>query len=201
MVGKRLQYPGAPSALGLAIAKTMIEADGGDFTEDAITSVDNGFFHTDALVADKADLATLVFYNFEVIEAPQARLRCPVFFALKDWGIPDFCQLILIATPELLQQRQQELKTFLSVLRRGIDFIHQNPEAAQAIYDKRTGAYSGDAIGQAIYDATVPCFTHDLSMSADYYDRLQTWMQQHPGKFPECLPAQEYWTELPGALD
>ena len=124
MVGKRLQYPGAPSALGLAIAKTMIEADGGDFTEDAITSVDNGFFHTDALVADKADLATLVFYNFEVIEA-RKRGYDAQFFALKDWGIPDFCQLILIATPELLQQRQQELKTFLSVLRRGIDFIHQ----------------------------------------------------------------------------
>lgn len=192
MVGKRLQYPGAPSALGLAIAKTMIEADGGDFTEDAITSVDNGFFHTDALVADKADLATLVFYNFEVIEA-RKRGYDAQFFALKDWGIPDFCQLILIATPELLQQRQQELKTFLSVLRRGIDFIHQNPEAAQAIYDKRTGAYSGDAIGQAIYDATVPCFTHDLSMSADYYDRLQTWMHS-TGQIPECLPAQEYWT-------
>jgi ABC-type nitrate/sulfonate/bicarbonate transport system substrate-binding protein len=192
MLGKRLQYPGAPSALGLAIAKTMIEADGGDFTEDAITSVDNGFFHTDALVEAKADLATLVFYNFEVIEA-RKRGYDAQFFALKDWGIPDFCQLILIATPELLQQRQQELRNFLTVLRRGIDFIHQNPEAAQAIYDKRTGAYSGDAIGQAIYDATVPCFTHDLSMSADYYDRLQTWMHT-TGQIPECLPPDEYWT-------
>ncbi|NEZ68245.1 ABC transporter substrate-binding protein [Leptolyngbyaceae cyanobacterium CCMR0082] len=192
MVGKRLQYPGAPSALGRAIAKTMIEADGGDFTEDAITSVDNGFLHTDALVEDKADLATLVFYNFEVIEARQSGYDAQ-FFALKDWGVPDFCQLILIATPELLQQRRQDLQTFLKVLRRGIDFIHQHPQAAQAIYDQRTGAYAGDQTGQAIYDATISCFTHDFSMSADYYDRLQAWMH-NTGQIPQCLSANDYWT-------
>ncbi|MEM9218381.1 MAG: ABC transporter substrate-binding protein [Cyanobacteria bacterium P01_F01_bin.150] len=192
MAGKRLQYPGAPSALGLAIAKTMIEADGGAFTEDSITSIDNGFFHTDALIEDKADAATLVFYNFEVIEARQ-RGHNAQFFALKDWGIPDFCQLILIATPELLQQRQQDLQAFLKVLRRGVDFIHQNPEAAQAIYDQRTGAYSGDAIGREIYDATVSCFTHDFSMSSDYYDHLQDWMHT-TGQISQHLSSSDYWT-------
>jgi len=192
MVGKRLQYPGAPSALGRAIAQTMVEADGGHFTDEAMISVDNGFFHTDALIEDKADLATLVFYNFEVIEARQRGYNAQ-FFALKDWNIPDFCQLILIATPVVLQQRRADLQAFLKVLRRGIDFIHQQPEAAQEIYDQRTGAYSGDAIGRAIYDATVPCFTHDFSMSVDYYERLQTWMQQ-TGQIGQCLPSAEYWS-------
>lgn len=192
MLGKRLQYPGAPSALGKAIAQTMIEADGGQFTDDAITSVDNGFFHTNALVENKADCATLVFYNFEVIEA---RLRGydAQFFALKDWGIPDFCQLIFITTPELLQQRRQELQAFLKVFRRGIDFIHQQPEAAQAIYNQHTGAYADDAIGQAIYQATVPCFTYDFTMTTDYYDQLQTWMH-NTGQISDRLPATAYWT-------
>jgi len=192
MLGKRLQYPGAPSPLGRAIAKTMIEADGGNFTDDAITPIDYGFFHTNALIEDKADLATLVFYNFEVIEARHRGYNAQ-FFALKDWGIPDFCQLILIATPELLQRRQQDLQAFLKVLRRGVDFVHQYPEEARKIYDQRTGAYSGDVIGQAIYDATVPCFTRDFSMSTDYYDCLQTWMH-NTGQIPQHLPAQEYWT-------
>lgn len=192
MLGKRLQYPGAPSALGRAIAQTLIELDGGQFTEDAITSVDNGFFHTDALIENKADLATLVFYNFEVIEARQRGYDAQ-FFALKDWGIPDFCQLILIATPQLLQQRQHDLQTFLKVLQRGIDFIRQHPEAAQTIYDQRTGAYSGDEIGRATYDATIPCFTYDFSMSAEYYDLLQTWMQK-TDQLSQSLPPSEYWT-------
>jgi putative hydroxymethylpyrimidine transport system substrate-binding protein len=192
MVGMRLQYPGAPSALGRAIAQTMVEADRGHVTDDAITPVDNGFFHTDALIEGKADLATLVFYNFEVIEARQRGYDAE-FFALKDWGIPDFCQLILIATPDVIRQRRPDLQAFLRVLRRGIDFIHQHPQAAQAIYDQRTGAYSGDAIGRAIYDATIPCFTHDLSMSADYYEGLQTWMHK-TGQIEQCLPSAEYWT-------
>ncbi|MEM9136686.1 MAG: ABC transporter substrate-binding protein [Cyanobacteria bacterium P01_F01_bin.42] len=192
MLGKRLQYPGAPSALGKAIAKTMIEADGGNAGEEAIVSVDNGFFHTDALIEDKADLATLVFYNFEVIEARQRGYDAQ-FFALKNWGVPDFCQLILIATPEVLKQRQADLSAFLDVLRRGIDFIHQQPEVAQSIYDQRTGAYSGDGIGQAIYNATAPCFTHDFSMSAEYYDGLQTWMHR-TGQIPHPLAPHDYWT-------
>jgi len=192
MVGKRLQYPGAPSPLGQAIAQTMVEADGGAWAEGAMTPVDNGFFHTDALVDDKADLATLVFYNFEVVEARQRGYDAQ-FFALKDWGIPDFCQLILIATPALVQQRQADLRAFLQVLRRGIDFIHQQPDAAQTIYNQRTGAYAGDAIGQAIYHATVPCFTHDLTMSADYYDRLQAWMGR-TGQIPHPLTAADCWT-------
>lgn len=192
MLGKRLQYPGAPSALGRAIAKTMVETDGGTFTDDAITSVDHGFFHTNALIEDKADLATLIFYNFEIIEARQRGYDAQ-FFALKDWGIPDFCQLILIATPQILQQRQNDLKRFLKVLQRGIDFIHQQPVAAQVIYDQRTGAYSKDAIGKAIYDATVPCFTNDFSMNADYYNHLQAWMHS-TGQIPKLLSSSEYWT-------
>ena len=32
--------------------------------------VNNDFHHTDALIEGKADVATLAFYNFEVVEAP-----------------------------------------------------------------------------------------------------------------------------------
>jgi hypothetical protein len=30
-------------------------------------------------------------------------------------------------------------------------------------------------------------------MSADYYDRLQSWMYQ-TGQISQCLSASEYWT-------
>lgn len=92
-----------------------------------------------------------------------------------------------------MRQRWPDLQAFLKVLRRGIDFVHQQPQAAQEIYDQRTGSYSGDAIGRAIYDATFSCFTHDLSMSADYYESLQTWMHK-TGQIEQCLPSAEYWT-------
>ena len=37
LIGKRLQYPGAPGPDGTAIAKTMIEADGGTFKKGYLT--------------------------------------------------------------------------------------------------------------------------------------------------------------------
>lgn len=192
MLGKRLQYPGAPSKLGLGIAQTMIEADGGQFNPDSIISVDCGFFHTNALIENQADLATLSFFNFEIIEARQRGYDAQ-FFALKDWGIPDFCQLILITTPEILDVRGNELQTLLRVLQRSIDFIHQNPDLTCDIYDRFTGAFAKDAVGRAIYEATVRCFTYDLSMALDFYDRLQSWMYQ-TGQISQMLLPEDYWS-------
>jgi putative hydroxymethylpyrimidine transport system substrate-binding protein len=175
MAEKRLQYPGAPGPGGPAIVATMVEADGGHCDPAAIIPVNTGFHHTDALADDKADLATLVFYNFELIEARHRGLDAG-FFALKDWGVPDFCQLILITSAEAFEEKRELLARFCRVVQRGIDFIKQRPEEARAIYAKATGQASSEGLGRAIFEATVPCFTYDFAMSSDYYDALERWM-------------------------
>jgi ABC-type nitrate/sulfonate/bicarbonate transport system substrate-binding protein len=192
MAGKRIQYPGAPGPGGPAIVGTMIEADGGTWDRSDFEPVNNGFYHTDALIEDRADVATLVFYNFEVIEA-RGRGQDADFFALKDWGVPDFCQLILIAHPDTLAERRELLQRLVRVVRRGVDFLHQHPDEAREIYDRRTGAYSGDPLGAAIYDATLRCFTFDFSMTAEYYDGLQQWMHR-TGQIPATVDASAYWS-------
>ena len=35
---------------------------------------------------------------------------------------------------------------------------------------------SQDVLGNAIFNATVPCFTHDFGMSQDYYQILAGWL-------------------------
>ncbi|MEM7481962.1 MAG: ABC transporter substrate-binding protein [Acidobacteriota bacterium] len=193
MAGKRIQYPGAPGPGGPAIVRTMIEADGGTCDPADFTPVNNGFLHTDALLEGKADVATLIFYNFEVIEA-RGRGANPGFFALKDWGVPDFCQLILITSEEVMAERRPLLENVVRLIRRGIDFVHQQPAEALEIYDRRTtGAYSKDELGAAIFDATVGCFTHDLSMSHDYYHRLGDWLVA-TGQCDEAPDRLVYWT-------
>lgn len=190
MAGKRVQYPGAPGPGGLAIVRTMIEADGGP-ADAPLTPVNNGFFHTDALAEDKADLATLVFYNFEVVEARHRGLGAD-FFALKDWGVPDFCQLILVAREGVLAERRDDLQALVRVLRRGIDFLHQHPREARAIYLARTGGDPDDALGNAIFAATVGCFTHDFTMSRDYYDQLGAWLVS-TGQVETAPPVAPAW--------
>lgn len=191
MAHKRLQYPGAPGPGGPAIVRTMIEADGGEFGA-PIEPVNNGFFHTDALVEDKADMATLAFYNFEVVEARHRGLAAD-FFALKDWGVPDFCQLILITTPQLLQDRREVFAKLIEILGRGLDFLHQHPERAREIYMTRTGTDPADPLMSAIFAATVPCFTFDMSMSARYYEVLTAWMLKHE-LIPASVSFEQCWS-------
>jgi ABC-type nitrate/sulfonate/bicarbonate transport system substrate-binding protein len=192
MAGCRVQYPGAPGPGGPAIVATMIEADGGPTgTEDGFERVNNSFYHTDALAEDKADVATLVFHNFEVVEARHRGLDVR-HFALKDWGVPDFCQLVLITHPNKLAEQRETFAALVRVLRRGVDAVKQEPEAARAVYFERTGS-DGDALTRAIYDATVPAFTHDFSMSADYYRQLEAWMARR-GLIEETPGPEAYWT-------
>lgn len=190
MAGKRLQYPGAPGPGGPAIVRTMIEADGGAPGAELVP-VNNGFMHTDALLDDKADLATLVFYNFEVVEA-RHRGADVGLFALKDWGVPDFCQLILVTSAEAFEEKRALLAKLCRVVQRGIDFIKQRPEEARALYEKATGQASSEGLGRAIFEATVPCFTYDFSMSSDYYAGLERWMLA-TGQIA-ALPERGYWS-------
>ena len=191
MAGRRVQYPGAPGPGGLAIVRTMIEADGGALNS-PLEPVNRGFFHTDALASGQADVATLAFYNFEVVEARQRGLDAGLF-ALKDWGVPDFCQLILITTPALLAERAQVIGALLKLLSRGLDFIHQHPEQARQIYMRRAKVDPADPLMSAIFEATVPCFTFDLSMSEAYYHVLSAWMHER-GLISSPVSAAQCWT-------
>ena len=193
MAGKRIQYPGAPGPGGPAIVATMVEADGGPTgTEDGYGRVNNSFYHTDALAEGKADVATLVFHNFEIVEARHRGLDVRLF-ALKDWGVPDFCQLVLITHPDKLAAERETFQKLVTVLRRGVDAVKQEPEAAREAYVRLAGADPDDALTGAIYDATVPCFTHDFSMSADYYRQLETWMASR-GLIDATPGPDAYWT-------
>ena len=198
MVGKRLQYPGAPGPGGPAIVRTMIEADGGP-EQAEIIPVNNGFFHTNAIAENKADLATLIFYNFEVVEARHRGMNVD-FFALQDWGVPDFCQLILITSKGLLKERWDDFSTLCAILHRAVQFTAENPEDARRMYAEHARADFNDALTAGIFEATVGCFTTDFSLDTEYYNALNAWMLR-TGQVSATLPVDSYWTnELIGHL-
>ena len=190
MAEVRVQYPGAPGPGGPAIVRTMVEADGGQVGP--LTPVNNGFKHTDALIEDKADVATLAFYNFEVVEAVH-RGHPASFFALKDWGVPDFCQLIFIAKPDVIAAQADAFRRFLAVVSRGLDVLHQTPQVARSIYFQRTETDTADPLMSAIFEATVPCFTFDMTMADGYYRRLAAWMVNN-GLVPAAPAPEVCWT-------
>ena len=177
LIGKRLQYPGAPGPGGIAMAKTMIEADGCTYKEGDITPVNHSFYHTDALLTDKADAATLIFENFEILEAKNQGLNVD-YFSLKNYNVPDFCQLIFITTPEVLNTSEIKLRKFLKVIQKAIHYINHHLASAIEIYSMYTRTDISNQLNKDTIEATAKCFTNDLSMSSDYYNDLQLWLKE-----------------------
>ncbi|MCQ6275574.1 ABC transporter substrate-binding protein [Bacillus sp. V3B] len=192
MIGKRLTYPSAPGPTGLAFIKSLIEADGGQCDVHDLIPVNKGFYHTDALINDEADLAFSVQKHHEVIEA-QVRGYEPGFFSLKEWGIPAGGNLILITSSDVLSRRHQVISRFLEVLTRSNAFILNHPDEAKKIYYQFTKSNPEDKVEAAIMDATLNSFTKDFSMSVDYFDHLQKWLKNV--KLTDSLvDPDEYWT-------
>lgn len=189
----RVQYPGAPGLGGLAIVKTMAEADGGTCDiEKTLEPVNEGFYHTSALKDGKADVATLIFYNFEMVEAKHLGLNAS-FFSLKHWGVPDFCQLVFITTKDHFAVKKDELRRLNMAVRKANDWIKINPAEAKQIYNVWTNSNSSDAMNEAILDSTLLMFPNEQSMSWDYYDNLEAWLQK-TGQISSAIGARDYWT-------
>ncbi|KAJ1455110.1 NMT1/THI5 like-domain-containing protein [Pelagophyceae sp. CCMP2097] len=122
------------SYLILGAAKSR-GADGGGPCAEPFGKHAGGFYHTDALASGAADVATLAFYNFEVIEARgRGRGLDDVdFFSLKDYGVPFFCQLVLFTTPQRLETLADPLRRLVLAMRRATGLIKQDPKRARAI--------------------------------------------------------------------
>lgn len=189
----RVQYSGAPGLGGLAIVKTMVEADGGECDIDKfLEPVNEGFYHTNALKDGKADVATLIFYNFEMVEANFMGLNAS-FFSLKHWEVPDFCQLVLITTKEHFTAKRDALRQLNIAIRKATDWIKMHTAEAKRIYNEWTESDPSDAMNEAILDSTLLMFPNEQSMSWDYYDNLEAWLLK-TGQISSPIGTRDYWT-------
>ena len=74
----------SPGPGGPAIVNTMVKADGKLDCDISSYKKHNGsFFHIDALQSNAADVATLIFWNFEIPEAKAKGMKDAAFFSLK----------------------------------------------------------------------------------------------------------------------
>jgi len=202
MCGKTISYPGSPGPGGPAIVNTMVKADGKLDCDITSYGKHNGsFFHTDALQSNKADVATLIFWNFEIPEAKAKGMKDAAFFSLKEWGVPDFCQLVLMTTPSHFDKRKDVLRKLVLAMRRATGIVHQQPDLAREYYyqhvKKEEASETQQAVIDATFTATLPAFPNDNMMSTEYYDHLMGWLvetDQVEVEAGEEVSVSSYWT-------
>jgi ABC-type nitrate/sulfonate/bicarbonate transport system substrate-binding protein len=190
MCGATITYPGSPGPGGPAIVQTMVEADGGTCDMASYRKFNGGFDHVGALAEGKADVATLIFANFEIPFASAAGHDAR-FFSLKEWGVPDFCQLVLMTTPDRFAALKPALRSLVLAMRRATGVIHREPERAKALYQQ-----AESEMPMSTLDQTLPMFPNDNSLSSDYFDHLMGWLvetKQVAAESRGIAPAV-YWT-------
>lgn len=171
--GVRLNYPGAPGLGGRKMVAHMAQHAGGDLTAEGIEPVDRGFYHTDALIEDDADVAFLAFYNFEIVESEHRDVETALW-ELSDYGVPDFNQLILTVADETLEDDPDRIERFIRATRRGLEDTVADPDAAAEIFFEHNPAVRAEdpELIDAITEATLETFTPDLQQDLEMYREL-----------------------------
>lgn len=122
---KQIGYSSIP--LYEAMLHTMIQSDGGNST--SVQLIDVGFDLIPAISTGQVDAIMGGFINHEqlILEKeghPVSSLN-PT-----DYGVPDYYELVLVASEQGLQNSDDYFKKFMNAITKGHEFVQENPDQA-----------------------------------------------------------------------
>lgn len=125
LAGKNVGYSSIP--LYEAMIHTMIQSDGGDPQSSKL--IDVGFDLIPAIATGQANGIMGGFINHEQLIL--AKEGHPVTsFNPTDYGVPDYYELVLVASEQGLQNSEAYFKKFLNAITKGQQFVQKNPNQA-----------------------------------------------------------------------
>lgn len=137
LTGKRIGYSSIP--LYEAMIHTMIQSDGGD--PQSSNLIDVGFDLIPAIATEQVDGIMGGFINHEQLIL--AKEGHPVTsFNPTDYGVPDYYELVLVASEQGLQDSEAYFKKFLNAITKGQEYVQENPEQALELLLKHEDATS-----------------------------------------------------------
>lgn len=126
--GKTVGYTGIP--LNEAMLKTMMEADGADYSQ--INLVDVGFELNSSLISNKTDAVIGAYINHEVpllqYEGYETGYIDPT-----DYNVPPFYELVVVTSNETWEKEQQQIEAFWRAVRKAFADVEKQPEEALTI--------------------------------------------------------------------
>jgi putative hydroxymethylpyrimidine transport system substrate-binding protein len=125
LAGKTIGYPGIPSQE--AFMATMLESDG--LTLDDVNLVNVEFNLVPAVISGQADAVMGAFWTHETILAEQEGYPVTIM-RVEDWGVPDYYELVLVASEETVSGKPDLVTAFLTAVQDGYEAAIANPAAA-----------------------------------------------------------------------
>ena len=129
--GKRIGY--SVQALELALLHALTASRG--LTPGDYTTVNVNFNLTSALLSGQVDAVMGAFWNYELAELELEGVPGD-YFALTDYGIPDYYELVVISNDRFLERNKATARKLVTALQAAVDCSRAQPERALAVYLK-----------------------------------------------------------------
>ena len=169
--GKKIGYtvPGMMDVLTDAFAKI-------NGIED-YSLVNIGFTIIQALTAGRVDAVMGAYRNYESVEL--THLGYPHgFFALEDWGIPEYDELVFITGTGTLAAKARQLKTFRDAVARGAAYTAEHPDEALEAYFSAVPE-APRKLEEAAFAKTLPLYAMDQGLDEDRWRAFADFALAH----------------------
>jgi putative hydroxymethylpyrimidine transport system substrate-binding protein len=191
LIGKKVGYPGIPSQE--AFLSTMLEHDGATLRQ--VTLINVGFDLLPAVISGKVDAVMGAYWTHETIVAEEQGYPVDLL-RVEQWGVPDYYELILVASESTVSDRAPMVSAFLAALQHGYDDAIADPAAALDILAK---AYPeiDKTVEQKALQLLIPVWTDGVTafgqQSADRWNAFAGWMKTQ-SLIPNDLDVSKAWT-------
>ncbi len=123
--GKKVGFPGIPT--DSLLLETMLKAD--SITLDDVEMVNVGFDLVPALISGQVDAIVGAYWVHESISAENQGFPVNIM-RMEDWGIPDFYEIVMVASEEMVNEDPDLVQRFVRATMRGYREAVANPQAA-----------------------------------------------------------------------
>jgi putative hydroxymethylpyrimidine transport system substrate-binding protein len=130
LAGMTVGMAGAPS--DNAIISAMVRHDGLDPSR--IKMVNVGYNLLPALLSHRVDAVIGVYWTWEALQARMKGYPVNVMH-VERWGVPNYCELTLIASDSTVKHRQSLVRSAVIALQEGYHYAEAHPQAGwQALH-------------------------------------------------------------------
>ena len=191
--GKKVGYPGIPT--NEPLLDTMLKFDGLAGLED-VELINVGFDLAPALISGTVDAVVGAYWTHETILIENQGYPVTVL-KMDEWGVPDYYELVIVASEDKLAQDPDVVERFLRAVRRGYNDAIADPQAGVDILLRGTKDEVDEAIERPGAELLKPVWktsTADFGeQDASKWKSFSDWMLEN-GLLKERLDSSKAFT-------
>ncbi len=175
--GKKIGYAGTPSSE--AFLHSLLQSDG--LTLDDINLINVGFNLAPSLISGQVDAIIGAYWAYESFQIEEESGQQVSVMKLNEWGVPDYYELVLVASEETVDQRGDMITRFIRAMQHGYTDAADEPDAAiDSLLEHNTDAVR--EVEEASIEILPEFWTEsgDIefgSQTADRWEAFTSWMK------------------------